>query len=62
MTHEGKLNTKKDLLQYITSIGSSLRIRSDVDVDALLKQVADATCEALHFRHSALYLDRKSVV
>src|SRR5215470_8069145 len=56
MTHERDLNTKKDLLQYITAIGTSLRIRSDVDVDALLKRIADATCEALGFRHSALYL------
>src|SRR5438876_11447256 len=60
MTHERNLNTKKDLLQYITAIGTPLRIRSDVDVDALLKQVADATCEALSFRHSALYLADKS--
>jgi len=45
---------QQKVLKYVTDIGSSLRLQ--VDVNTLLTQVAQATCEALGFRHSALYL------
>ena len=42
------------ILKYITDIGASLRL--SMDTDSLLVNVSKATCEALGFRHSALYL------
>lgn len=48
------LQHQRDFLRYITEISSSLRLHMDVNV--LLKRVATATCEALQFRYSALYL------
>ncbi len=45
---------QRELLRHITEIGSSLRLH--MNIQALLKQVALATCEALQFRYSALYL------
>ena len=45
---------QREILHYITNVGSSLRLQ--MNVDALLKQVAKATCDALQFRYSALYL------
>jgi len=42
------------VLQYIIAVGSTLRLK--LDVDTLLKDVAEATCKALRFRYSALYL------
>jgi signal transduction histidine kinase len=45
---------QQDILKYIIDIGSSLRFPMDTDV--LLKRVADAACQALGFRSSALYL------
>lgn len=48
------LEYQREILQYITDIGASLRLQ--MDTDTLLKRVSEATCHALHFRHSALYL------
>ncbi|QBD82308.1 GAF domain-containing protein [Ktedonosporobacter rubrisoli] len=48
------VKAQKDILKYIISIGSSLRLQ--MDVGTLLTQVAEATCEALRFRYCALYL------
>jgi len=45
---------QREILHYITNVGSSLRLQ--MDIDALLRQVAKATCDALQFRYSALYL------
>ena len=42
------------ILKYITDIGASLRLH--MDTDTLLMNVSEATCKALGFRHSALYL------
>ncbi len=44
----------REVLKYITDVGTSLRLQ--MDVNTLLRQVAVATCEALRFRHSVLYL------
>ena len=44
----------RDVLQYIIAVGSTLRLK--LDVDTLLKDVAEAACKALRFRYSALYL------
>lgn len=41
-------------LRHIIDITASLR--SDMDVDTLLRHIATAVCQALQFRHSALYL------
>ncbi len=49
-----QVQSPEDILKYIALIGSSLRLHRDID--PLLKQVAVATCEALRFRHCALYL------
>ena len=48
------LEYQREILKYITEIGASLRLH--MDTDTLLKRVSEATCQALHFRHSALYL------
>jgi signal transduction histidine kinase len=45
----------RQVLRHITDIGASLRLHMDIDV--LLKRVVLASCEALQFRYSALYLD-----
>jgi signal transduction histidine kinase len=45
---------QRDILKYIIDIGSSLRL--PMDTDTLLKRVAEATCRALGFRVSVLYL------
>jgi signal transduction histidine kinase len=45
---------QRKVLKYITEIGSSLRL--DMDTDTLFKRVSEATCKALGFRYSALYL------
>lgn len=44
----------RDILQYIIAVGSVLRLQ--MDVDSLLKDIAEAACRALRFRYSALYL------
>lgn len=51
---EANLDYQREVLKYITDIGSSLRL--DMDIDILLQRVAEASCKALRFRHSALYL------
>ncbi len=51
---EKSMMQQKELLRYITAIGSSLRLQ--MDIETLLKQIASAVCEALRFRYSALYL------
>ena len=55
-THSLRRNVKqqREILHYITTVGSSLRLQ--MDVDALLQQVAKATCDALQFHYSVLYL------
>ena len=55
-THSLRRNVKQqqEILHYITNVGSSLRLH--MDIDALLKQVAKATCDALNFHYSVLYL------
>ncbi len=45
---------QREVLKHITNIGSSLRLQ--MDAQTLLKRVSIATCEALRFRYSALYL------
>ncbi len=45
---------QREVLKYITDIGSSLHLHTDIDV--LLQRVVEASCKALRFRHSALYL------
>lgn len=45
---------QRDVLKYIMDIGTSLRLQ--MDIDALLQRVSEASCKALRFRHSALYL------
>jgi len=45
---------QQKVLAYVTDIGSSLHLQ--MDVRTLLNRIAAATCEALSFRHSALYL------
>lgn len=51
---EANLENQREVLKYITDIGSSLRLHMDIDI--LLQRVAEASCKALRFRHSALYL------
>lgn len=51
---ETNVEYQHEILKYITEIGASLRLQ--MDTDTLLKRVSEATCEALRFRHSALYL------
>src|SRR5579875_1452297 len=51
---ETDVEYQHEILKYITEIGASLRLQ--MDTDTLLKRVSEATCRALHFRHSALYL------
>ena len=55
-THSLRRNVKqqREILHYITTVGSSLRLQ--MDVEALLQQVAKATCDALQFHYSVLYL------
>ena len=50
----GDAKQQREILRYITSVGSSLRLQ--MDVETLLKQVAKAACEALQFQYSTLYL------
>ena len=45
---------QREVLKYITDIGTSLSLHMDTDV--LLQRVSEASCKALRFRHSALYL------
>ena len=45
----------REILKQIIEIGSSLRLQ--VDIDTLLKRIVEASCKALGFRYSALYLD-----
>ena len=54
MQHSSNILRQQKVLKYVTDIGSALRLQ--VDVNTLLTQVAQATCEALGFRYSALYL------
>jgi signal transduction histidine kinase len=51
---EAHLEYQREVLQYITDIGTSLRL--DMDTDTLLKRVSEAACKALRFRYSVLYL------
>ncbi|MDQ2903789.1 MAG: ATP-binding protein [Chloroflexota bacterium] len=48
------LEQQREVLRYITDIGSSLRLHMDTGV--LVQRVTEASCNALRFRHSALYL------
>jgi signal transduction histidine kinase len=48
-------NVYRAVLRSISEIWTSLQ--QNRDVDGLLQQIADATCQALSFRYSALYLE-----
>ena len=48
------LKNQHEVLRYIIDIGSSLRLH--MDIDTLLKRVTEASCKALGFRYSVLYL------
>src|SRR5437879_12092916 len=48
-------NVYRAVLRSISEIWTSLQ--QNPDVDGLLQQIADATCQALSFRYSALYLE-----
>ncbi|GHO64837.1 hypothetical protein KSC_037290 [Ktedonobacter sp. SOSP1-52] len=48
-------NVYRAVLRSISEIWTSLQ--QNPDVDGLLQQIADATCQALGFRYSALYLE-----
>lgn len=50
----GNVKQQREILHYITTVGSSLRLQ--MDINALLNQVAKATCDALRFHYSVLYL------
>lgn len=50
-------NVYRAVLRSISEIWTSLQ--QNRDVDGLLQQIADATCQALGFRYSALYLEDK---
>ncbi len=52
--YETNLEYQREVLKHITEIGGSLRL--PMDTDTLLKRVSIAVCQALRFRHSALYL------
>ncbi|HEY0752614.1 MAG TPA: ATP-binding protein [Ktedonobacteraceae bacterium] len=45
----------RDILQYVVEIGSSLRLQ--MNREALLKRIVTASCRALRFRYTAIYLD-----
>ena len=51
---QNNLEYQREVLRHIMNIGSSLRLQ--IDTQTLLKRVLIATCEALRFRYSALYL------
>ena len=51
---EAHIAFQHEVLKYITDIGSSLRLH--MDIETLLQRVSEASCKALRFRHSALYL------
>jgi signal transduction histidine kinase len=56
LTYQHNVNPEqlREVLKHIVEIGATLRLQ--MDTDALLKRVAAASCDALGFRHSALYL------
>jgi signal transduction histidine kinase len=49
-----QLERQREVLRYITAIGSSLRLQ--MDTATLLTSVSEATCRALRFHFSVLYL------
>lgn len=51
---EANRDYQQQILTYITHIGASLRLH--MNTDTLLKNVSEAVCNALRFRHCALYL------
>ena len=51
---EATIKYQREVLKYITDIGFSPRLH--MDIDALLQQTSEASCKALRFRHSVLYL------
>ena len=48
------LEQRCNVLNYITEIGTSLRLY--MDTNALVQRISQAVCNALNFRHVALYL------
>jgi len=52
--YETRLEYQRNVLEHIIDVGTSLRL--SMDTDTLLKRVCVAACDALHFRHAALYL------
>ncbi len=51
---ESQLEHQREVLRYITAIGSSLRLQ--MDPATLLMRVSEAICKALCFHYSVLYL------
>ncbi len=51
---DSQLKHQREVLRYITEIGSSLRLQ--MDTATLLRRVSEATCKALRFHYSVLYL------
>src|SRR5579863_630680 len=60
MVQQKVFNTEyqQEALKYIIDIGSSLRL--PMDIDTLLARVSEASCKALGFRYSVLYLAEDS--
>ncbi len=52
--YETRLEHQRNVLEHIIDVGTSLRL--SMDTDTLLKRVCVAACDALRFRHAALYL------
>lgn len=44
----------RDVLRYVVEIGASLRLQ--MDTETLLKRIVTTSCQALRFRHAAIYL------
>lgn len=49
-----QLRHQREVLRYISDIGSSLRLQ--MDTATLLRRVSEASCKALGFHYSVLYL------
>lgn len=53
-TNTALLEQRCNVLNYITEIGTSLRLY--MDTNALVQRISQAVCNALNFKHVALYL------
>lgn len=52
--YEADLEYQRNVLKHIIDVGASLRL--GMDTEMLLKRVCVAACDAMRFRHAALYL------